>query len=52
MERIKFVLFHPKPPPPGWKCPKRFILGLGPAWESSDSKEDSEIEMDELLLML
>ena len=51
MERIKFVLFRPKAPPPGWKCPKRFKLGLGPPWESSDSKEDSEIEMDELLLM-
>ena len=51
MERIKFVLFRPKAPPPGWKCPKRFKLGLGPPWESSDSEEDSEIEMDELLLM-
>ena len=51
MERIKFVLFHPKAPPQGWKCPKRFKLGLGPPWESSDSEEDSEIEMDELLLM-
>ena len=51
MERIKFVLFRPKTPPPGWKCTKRFKLGLGPPWESSDSKEDSEIEMDELLVM-
>ena len=51
MERIKFVLFHPKAPPPGWKCPKTFKLGLGPPWESSDSEEDSGIEMDELLLM-
>ena len=32
-------------------APKRFKLELGPPWESSDSKEDSEIEMDELLLM-
>ena len=51
MERIKFVLFCPKAPPPGWKCPKTFKLGLGPPWESSDREEDSEIEMDELLLM-
>ena len=48
MERIKFVLFRPKALPLGWKCPKRFKLGLGLPWESSDSKEDSEIEMDEL----
>ena len=51
MERIKFVLFRPKAPPLEWKCPKRFKLGLGLPWESSDSKEDSEIEMDKLLLM-
>ena len=51
MERIKFVLFHPKTPPSGWKCPKRFKLGLGSPWESSDREEDGEIEMDGLLLM-
>ena len=49
--KIKFVPYRPKTPPPGWKCPKRFKLGLGSPWESSDSEEDSETEMDELLLM-
>ena len=50
--KIKFVPYRPKTPPPGWKCPKRFKLGLGSPWESSDSEEDSETEMDELLLMV
>ena len=49
--KIKFVPYCPKTPLPGWKCPKRFKLGLGFPWESSDNEEDSETEMDELLLM-
>ena len=50
-DKVCTTVFHQKTPPPGWKCPKRLKLGLGPPWESSDSKEDSEIEKDELLLM-
>ena len=38
-------------PPPRWKYPRRFKLRLEPHWESSNSEEDSEMEMDELLLM-
>ena len=47
MEMIRFVRFHPKTPPPGWKCPKRFKLGVGLPWESTDSKDDSERETSE-----
>jgi len=28
-EKIKLVPYPPKRPPPGWKCPKKFKLGLG-----------------------
>ena len=51
MDSIVFVPFRPKTPSPGWKCPKRFKLGLGSPWESSDSEEDSEREIDSLLIM-
>ena len=47
MEMIRFVRFHPKIPPPGWKCPKRFKLGVGLPWESTDSEDDSERETSE-----
>ena len=50
-EKDTFVLYRPRTPPPGWKCPKQFKLGLGSPWESSDSEEDCEREIDELLLM-
>ena len=38
-----FKLFEPMSPPPGWKCPKRFKLGLGEPWESEGS-DNSDIE--------
>ena len=38
-----FKLFEPMSPPPGWKCPKRFKLGLGEPWESEES-DDSNTE--------
>ena len=50
MESIKLVPFCPKTPPPGWKCPKRLKLGVGSPWESSNSEDNSETEMDELLV--
>ena len=34
-------------PPPGWKCPKRFKLGLGEPWESEES-DDSNTEKVEV----
>ena len=53
MENTRFVPFCPKTPPPAWKCPKRFKLGLGLPWESSDSEEnDSKREIDNLLIMV
>ena len=42
-------LFCPLTPPPGWKCPKRFRLGVGRGWEGSSDSDDEEL--DELLLM-
>ena len=42
-------LFRPLTPPPGWKCPKRFRLGVGRGWEGSSDSDDEET--DELLLM-
>jgi len=47
VEKIKLIPYRPKHPPPGWKCPKKFKLGLGSPWESSDS-EDNDKEADEL----
>ena len=41
-EKLIFKLFQPKSPPPGWKCPKRFKLGLGEPWESEGSDTDAE----------
>ena len=39
-----FKLFEPMSPPPGWKCPKRFKLGLGEPWESEGSSDsDTDI---------
>ena len=49
MENTRFIPFHPKMPPPGWKCLKRF---KGLLWESNDSEEsDSEREIDNLLII-
>ena len=50
MESIKLVLFCPKTPSPEWKFPKRLKLGVGSSWEGSNSEDDSETEMDELLV--
>ena len=34
-------------PPPGWKCPKRFKLGLGEPWESeSESGSNGEADVE------
>jgi len=39
--QLRFKPFKPMKPPPGWKCPKRFKLGLGEPWESkSESGSD------------
>ena len=51
MNSLLFVPFHPKIPPPGWKCPKQFKLWLESPWESSDSEDDSEREIDNILIM-
>ena len=32
--QLRFKPFKPLKPPPGWKCLKRFKLGLGEPWES------------------
>ena len=50
-DKVCTTVFHQKTPSTGWKCPKRLKLRLGPPRENNDSKEDSEIEKDELLLM-
>ena len=45
--QLKFKLFQPMKPPPGWKCPKRFKLGLGEPWESeSESNSDGETDVE------
>ena len=51
MKNVRLEPFRPKIPPPGWKCPKSFKLGLGSPQESSDSEEDSKNEINELLLI-
>jgi len=51
MKNVRLEPFHAKTPLPGWKCLKRFKLGLGSPWESSDSKEDSTKEINGLILM-
>ena len=44
--QLKFKPFQPMKPPPGWKCPKRFKLGLGEPWESeSESSSDGETDV-------
>jgi len=43
-------LFRPLTPPPGWKCPKRFRLGVGRGWEGSSDSDDEET--NELLLLM
>ena len=48
-DRVMFKLFEPMTPPPGWKCPKRFKLGLGEPWESEGSN-DSDTDTDEVVL--
>ena len=35
--------FKPFMPPPCWKCPKRFKLGLGESWKSECSS-DSDVD--------
>ena len=47
--KVLFKLYEPKTPPPGWKCPKRFKLGLGEPWESEGS-DDSETDTDKVVL--
>ena len=47
--KVLFKLFEPKTPPPGWKCPKWFKLGLEEPWESEGS-DDSETDTDEVVL--
>ena len=37
--KIILRLFRLLTPPPGWKCPKSFILGLGEPWESESDSE-------------
>ena len=45
--QLKFKPFQPMKPPPGWKCPKRFKLGLGEPWESeSESSSDGETDVE------
>ena len=46
-EKPMFKLFEPMSPLPGWKCPKRFKLGLGEPWESEES-DDSDTEKVEV----
>ena len=48
---IKLIPYHPKRPPPRWKCPKKFKLALGSPWESSDSEDDDK-KTDELLCIV
>ena len=38
--------FKPVMPPPCWKCPERFKLGLGEPW-----KNDSDTDLDEVALV-
>jgi len=33
-----YKLLKPMKPPPEWKCPKGFKLGLGEPWESQGSE--------------
>ena len=42
-----FKLVEPMSPPPGWKCPKHFKLGLGDPWESegSDDRDTEKVEV-------
>jgi len=47
--KVMFKLFEPMSPPPGWKCPKRFKLGLGEPWKSKGSN-DSDTDTDKLVL--
>jgi len=45
--QLMFKLFKSMKPPPGWKCPKRFKLGLGEPWESkSESGSDGEADVE------
>ena len=44
---LKF--FEPISPPPEWKCPKGFKLGLGEPWESEGSS-DSDIDTGEVVM--
>ena len=44
-----FKLFEPMSPPPGWKCPKRFKLGLGEPWESEGSS-DSDTDTGKVVM--
>ena len=45
--QLKFKPFKPMKPPPGWKCPKRFKLGLGEPWESEpESSSDGETDVE------
>ena len=45
MKKSELIPYHPKCPPPGWKCPKKFKLGLGSPWESSDSEDNGDSEL-------
>ena len=47
--KVLFKLFKPKTPPPGWKYPKWFKLGLEEPWESEGSN-DNETDTDEVVL--
>ena len=44
MKKSELIPYRPKRPP-GWKCPKKFKLGLGLPWESSDSEDNSNDEL-------
>jgi len=50
MQCERLVPSRPWIPPPGWKCPNRFKLGIGEGDGDSD-ENDKEVEMDVLLLM-
>ena len=59
----KIRLFRLLMPPPGWKCPKRFKLGLEEPWQSeysSNSETDQKVthvyveddEIDDIILLV
>jgi len=40
--QLRFKLFKLLKPPPGWKCPKQFKVGLGEPWKSEVSNSEGE----------